>query len=131
MASKVSLSSSSGASSRESLEYELDLPYATLGWFWEVARRLRKIRSSELRSPTYCGQEVGNRAEVGHLFSRDAQYVRLPAPEELQLGQRSTFGRMFLYRKGCEKVLAKEPMFELGRLGQSVDEFFSGVYLAL
>jgi hypothetical protein len=70
------------------------------------------------------GYEGRAKRWVEEVLNLSVELVRRPAkpaPEEVARSWAQEWAK---------EVLAKKPMFELGCLGEGVDEFFSGIYLA-
>jgi hypothetical protein len=64
---------------------------------------------------------------VSHLLTGNFEDVPFPGANPFRLRPGDPVGGVLLHRKGGEEVLAEQPVLQLGRLGQIVDQFLARI----
>ena len=87
-----------------------------------VVRGCREVRTREVRSRSDRRQQVVHEREVEHLLGRHVRDRGPPAVDRRQLAAGQSLVLALLERERREQVLAHDPVLELGRLAQHVDQ---------
>lgn len=93
----------------------------SFGWLWEVG-------TLEIHIDPHRIQQITDNREMSHLLTGHKHECRRPSLRLLQDDQvRSTFeiDVPLAQRKCREKILATEPMLQLGRRAKCVNELFA------
>ncbi len=83
---------------------------------------LRQVRPDQVRRAADRRQQVLHQGQVQHLLGGHMKYLRAPAVHRGQLGLGQPLVGGLLEREGGEQVLAHDPVLELGRLAEHVDQ---------
>src|SRR5262247_3900224 len=88
----------------------------------KVTRWGRQFRAVEVRSRTDCRQQVLHQRQVQHLLRRHVGDDPPPSANSIEFRGSELFFTVLFEREGSEQVLTHEPVLELSRLAQHVDQ---------
>jgi hypothetical protein len=87
----------------------------------------REVGPVEMRGGADRGQQVGRQGQVQHLLDRDLGQGVAPAGDQGELLGVEPVAGLTLEGVQREQVLAEDPLFQLGGLGEQVDELLATV----
>jgi hypothetical protein len=88
----------------------------------KVTRRGRQARAAEVRSRTDRRQQILYQRQVQHLLRRDVGNDPPPSASSIEFLRGDPLVLALLERAGSEQVLTHDPVLELGRLAEHVDQ---------